>query len=200
MLTETCPRCLARSLFNVVWIGEADWGWQGTTRYKAALVCIACSAPVAGLVDQDGKTIFSLWADRVAGKEFPDVPRPIAETADEAHRCHSIRAYRAAVLLARSVIEATAKEEGITSGNLLKKIDDMFDQRLIREHVRDGAHEVRHLGNDMAHGDFIAPVAAEESSLILTLMGEVLEEVFQSVARVQRARELRAAKAAETGS
>ncbi|WP_217628228.1 DUF4145 domain-containing protein [Micromonospora nigra] len=200
MLTDTCPRCRARSLFEVVWIGGSDWGWQGTTRYHAALVCVACGRPVAGLTDQAGKNIFRLWVDRVDGKEFPDVPSHIAETADEAYRCHSIEAYRAAVLLARSVIEATAKEKGITSGPLLKKIDEMFDQRLIREHVRDGAHEVRHLGNDMAHGDFITPVQAEESSLILTLMGEVLEEIFQSVARVQRARELRAAKAAETGS
>jgi hypothetical protein len=162
--------------------------WYGAKAYRAALVCMACFRPVAGLVDIHSKEIRDVWADRVAGKEFPDVPRHIAETADEAYRCYSIRAYRAAVLLARSVIEATAKERGITSGSLLKKIDELFDKRLIREHVRDGAHEVRHLGNDMAHGDFVAPVEAEEASLILTLMSEVLEEVFQSVARVQRAR------------
>jgi len=137
-------------------------------------------------------------ADRVVGKEFPDVPDRIAEAADEAHRCLSIKAYRAAVLLARSVIEATAKEKGITTGSLLSKIDEMFDRRLIREHVKDGAHEVRHLGNEMAHGDFVEPVREDEAELILVLMGEVLVEVFQSVARVQRARELRAAKAAQS--
>nr|MDT0662601.1 DUF4145 domain-containing protein [Micromonospora sp. DSM 115978] len=187
-------------MFKVVWTGGPDFRWGGSTHYKAALVCVACDNAVAGLVDESEKTIFSLWADKVAGKEFPDVPAHIAETADEAHKCHSIHAYRAAILLARSVIEATAKEKGVTDGSLLKKIDDMFDRRLIREPVRDGAHEVRQLGNDMAHGDFIAPVEVEESSLILTLMDEVLDEVFQSVARVQRARALRTAKAAETGS
>ncbi|MEV4390207.1 hypothetical protein AB0J68_31615, partial [Micromonospora sp. NPDC049580] len=119
MLTETCPRCSTRSLFRIVWTGDPDFGWIGETRYKAALVCVACGTAVAGLVDQSGKTIFSLWADRVAGKEFPDVPAHIAETADEAHRCHSIKAYRAGVLLARSVIEATAKEKGITNGGLI---------------------------------------------------------------------------------
>ncbi|MFB6397976.1 DUF4145 domain-containing protein [Polymorphospora lycopeni] len=198
MLVDTCPRCGARAQFEVVWIGKpGSWSRE---RYPAALVCIACGSPVAGDVSERGHHILGLWADRVTGKEFPDVPRHIAETADEAHRCHSIKAYRAAVLLARSVIEATAKEKEITNGSLIKKIDEMFDRRLIREHVKDGAHEVRHLGNDMAHGDFIDPVDAEESGLILTLMSELLEEVFQSVARVQRARDLRAAKVTGSGA
>jgi Domain of unknown function (DUF4145) len=102
--------------------------------------------------------------------------------------------YRAAVLLARAVIEATAKDKGITTGSLSRKIDAMYDARLIREDVRDGAHEVRYLGNDMAHGDFIESVLREDAELVLALMDEVLEEVYQSPARVLRRREARVTK------
>jgi hypothetical protein len=69
----------------------------------------------------------------------------------------------------------------------------MFDANLIRAHVRDGAHEVRYLGNDMAHGDFVDSVSTEDSELVLTLMDEVLLEVFQSPARVKRRRDARMA-------
>ncbi len=42
----------------------------------------------------------------------------------------------------------------------------------MREFVKDGAHEVRYLGNDVAHGDFVDPVEIEEAGL--SLMDEVL--------------------------
>lgn len=108
-----------------------------------------------------------------------------------------VDAHRAAAILARAVIEATAKDKGITTGRLVQKIDAMYDARLIREDVRDGAHEVRYLGNDIAHGDFVEPVSKEDADLVLTLMDEVLEEVFQSPARVKRRRDNRLAKKAD---
>lgn len=55
-------------------------------------------------------------------------------------------------MLARAVIEATAKAKEITTGTLYKKIEKMHEQGLLSELVRDQAHEVRYLGNDMAHG------------------------------------------------
>ncbi len=131
------------------------------------------------------------------GKDFPDVPQHIAEAASEAYKCHSVSAYRAAVQLARSVVEAVAKEKGITQGNIFGKINELFDRKFIREHIKDGAHEVRHFGNDMAHGDFVSPVTIEEAELVLILMGEILEEVYQSPARVSKAQAARAARLAQ---
>ncbi len=127
----------------------------------------------------------------VVGKEFPDVPQHIAEAASEAYKCRSISAFRAAALLARSVIEAIAKDKGVTQGTLVSKIDELFNQRFIREHIRDGAHEVRFLGNEMAHGDFISSITDEERELALILMSEIIEEVYQSPARIARARAAR---------
>jgi hypothetical protein len=135
------------------------------------------------------------WQPQIAPEppehEFPDVPRPIADAAAEAYACHELAdAHRAAVLLARSVIEATAKDKGITNGTLLTKIDAMSN--MIRPHVRDGAHQVRLLGNDMAHGDYVSGISAEDADLVLTLMSEVLDDVYQSPARVRRAQDARA--------
>lgn len=118
------------------------------------------------------------WRPKHAvGKNYhEDVPEHIAGADSEAHQCRSVDADRAAVLLARSVAEATAKDKGITSGNLRAKIDTMYGQELVPKIVKARAHEIRHLGNDMAHGDFTQPVTPEEADEILELMDEVLDE------------------------
>jgi hypothetical protein len=119
-------------------------------------------------------------------RDYPDVPAHIAAAATEAFECHSDGHYRAAILLARSVIEATAKDKGITSGNLQTKIQEMERQNLIRPNIEAMAHGIRGYGNEMAHGDFVAPLSAEESALVIELMGEILNEVYQAPARLTR--------------
>lgn len=136
------------------------------------------------------------WPAVGVSKDFEDVPLHIADAASEAHRCHSIGAYRGATALARSVIEASAKDKGITKGMLHAKIDALQKAGHIRQHITEAAHEVRHLGNEVAHGDFVDPIDKLEAEEILALMGEVLQEVFQSPARVARVRETREAKQA----
>jgi hypothetical protein len=127
------------------------------------------------------------WFPRSAvGKTYDDVPHRIAATASEAHVCLEVGSLRAAALLARSVVEATAKEKGFESGSLAAKVDALCEADLVRPQIKAAAHEIRYLGNEMAHGDFIAPVSTEDAELILELMDEVLEEVFQSPARVAR--------------
>jgi hypothetical protein len=134
------------------------------------------------------------------GKRYPDVPVAIAAAASEAHRCMAVEGYRGAVILARSVIEATAKDKGMTTGkrDVVTKVDAMYEARLIREDIRDGAHEVRHLANDSAHGDFAEPVPRTDAELILALMDEVLQEVYQGPARVARRKAARRDKGTTT--
>lgn len=123
---------------------------------------------------------------RGSAPTYPDVPEHIASAAVEAHECHSIGAHRSTVQMARAVIEATAKAKGITTGPLIAKIDQLDAQRIIRPTVAAGCHEVRHLGNDVAHGDFLTAVTAEEADEVMVLMDILLDDVFQAEARVSR--------------
>jgi len=132
-------------------------------------------------------------------RSFPHVPKHIASAASEAFECHSIGAHRAAGSMARSVIEATAKDKGITKGNLQSKIDEMEKQSLVRPLIKDAAHEVRHLGNDIAHGDFIDPVTKEETAEVLELMAEILNEVYQAPAKIAKRQAARTAKVQSGG-
>lgn len=127
-----------------------------------------------------------VWAPTfVAGQAFPDVPDHIAKAASEAFKGNSIGNHMSAILMARTVIEASAKEKGITKGNLLSKIDSLANQSLIRADTKEAAHAIREFGNDMAHGDISDPVLPEDADEVLVLMSEILNELFQGPARVQ---------------
>ncbi|MFD8611023.1 DUF4145 domain-containing protein [Streptomyces sp. NPDC059631] len=171
-------------------------GWGEGERIQAIFQCDGCNhlSLAAGerVPDFGGTTRLVIppsdWLPlQVARHGFDDVPEVIADMAAEAHQCLSISATRAAVALARAVVEATAKKRGILRGTLEKKVDKLFEDRLIREYVRDAAHEVRFGGNEVAHGDLLAePMDEARAREIIGLMDEILEEVFQSPARVAR--------------
>jgi hypothetical protein len=124
-------------------------------------------------------------------RDFPDVPPHIASAASEATVCLSASAYRAVGSLARAVMEATAKDRGAAGSNLEKRIDALHAADEVRSHTKEQAHEIRHFGNDMAHGDFADPVNREEAEEVIQLMVEVLDEVYQSPARLARRKEAR---------
>lgn len=127
------------------------------------------------------------WLPRVGESPiFEDVPSHIAQAAQEAHSAASISAFMAAILMARTVVEATAKEKDVTKGNLLSKIDRMAELNIIRQDTKDAAHEIRLQGNEMAHGDITTQPTEEDAGEILDLMDEILNEVFQGPARTAR--------------
>ncbi|KUM32832.1 hypothetical protein AR539_12485 [Arthrobacter sp. EPSL27] len=100
--------------------------------------------------------------------------------------CMSVSAHMSAILMARSVIEAVAKDNGIDSGSLFKKIDAMHSKGLITEFAKKTAHTIRTFGNDMAHGDFTVEVDAADAKGVLTFMDYILREVYQAPAELQR--------------
>lgn len=202
MATITCPACKAITNFHVVFSDQvpitSSFFERGGVRMHvmAALQCgnEECAVLIGGVMRD--QRVVEHWPQEIFTKTIKDVPAHIAGAAEEAHLDLAHGAYRSAGAMARAVVEATAKEMGVTSGSLRSKIDELRKRDLLRAAIAEAAHEVRHLGNEMAHGDFVTPVSAEEAAEALALMDEVLDEVFQSPARVKRVREAREAKRA----
>ncbi|ROS62195.1 uncharacterized protein DUF4145 [Frigoribacterium sp. PhB160] len=112
--------------------------------------------------------------------DFDRVPEHVARCAQQAHVSHQVGAEIASILMTRTTIEATAKSKGLTSGNLYSKIEAMAEQGIIRRDALNVAHAIRHLGNDMAHGDVEDPPTPEDASDALKLMDLILSEVYQA--------------------
>ncbi|WIB16669.1 DUF4145 domain-containing protein [Curtobacterium sp. MCPF17_050] len=138
-------------------------------------------------LNQRGTSYWSWEPKTVGGRSYSDVPPQIAGPASEAHSCYSIGAYRAAVLMARSVIEAGAKDKGVETGSLYGKIAALAGQQVIRPLIADAAHEVRLLGNDMAHGDFATTdITADEAGEVLDLLDVFIAEVYELPGKINR--------------
>lgn len=212
MPTITCPYCEYR--VNLTYV-EASARTVTTDPYlaTAAYTCDQClrMLTVAANCEDPGPSNRSSpahimlklkplaqtgdWQPKtVMGKQFPDIPASIAAPASEAFECRSIGAYRAAVLMARSVIEASAKDKEITSGSLLQKIDKLAEEGHIRHMLATAAHEIRLTGNDMAHGDFAtAKIDENEADELLGLMEDFLRELYELPTRVAARRAKRTA-------
>jgi len=115
----------------------------------------------------------------VSVREYVAVPDHIGEAAKEAHRCAATGSPMAAILMARTTLEATAKHKEITSGGLMQKLADMRDKGLIRPNIHDAADAIRAFGNDMAHGDIEERPSEADAQIVLKLMDLVLVEVFE---------------------
>lgn len=212
MASTVCAFCEVKSNMVPQWANtraievHIGGGVTHSTMLQGIAVCANCgrssmgvSTAVGNGPDAKAKMAASerfTWYPRVGqSPEFPDVPEHIAAAAKEAHSCASVNAPMAAILMARTVVEATAKAKGITSGTLFHKIDELAKQSFVRESTKEAAHEVRHFGNDMAHGDIEDPPSNDDADEVLELMSEVLNEVFQGPARTARIRAKREASA-----
>ena len=185
-----CPHCRAISAFTA--FGPGAGGSAPDNTYHAALKCNneTCKRVVGGIVaSHDTQVVLDWWPKHVGGKAFPDVPEHIASTADEAHQCLSIGAHRGSIALARAVVEATAKDKGISKGALDKKIDELAKQGIISDAMKDAAHEIRFAGNEVAHADLAEePITKEDAEEVLQLMDAILTRVYQEPAQVERVR------------
>lgn len=171
-VAATCDAChrfntalgVTANVSRVLEVGQVLLG--GTALSEAETMTIASWAPPAMLpVD----TSF--------------IPDGVGGFFKEAHDAFSISAYRAVLLLVRSVIEATAKDRGITSGSLVAKINELATAEHIRKGTRDMAHALRILGNDMAHGDIDVVPTKEDASDALIIARFVLDDVYVADAR-----------------
>lgn len=120
------------------------------------------------------------WAPKwVEGQDFDYAPDHIESAASEAYKCLSVGAYMSAILMARTAIEAAAKDKGVTKGNLSSKIDELASAGLIREPIKEAAHKVRLFGNDMAHGDITVEVTHNDAEQNLRVLNFILQDLYE---------------------
>ena len=206
MPSTTCPSCERFANMTVQW-GQVD---DSKAEVRFAATCDYCGnlstalgKEVAGghggvttdltyvrrtAAIAEAKESLEWWPKVGVAPAIVDVPQAIARAAREAYSSASVGNHMAAILMARTVVEATAKDKGINTGSLSSKINAMREAGLIRPAIAEQAHEVRFAGNDMAHGDIEAEVDATDSEELLALMAETLSEVFQGPARLERIR------------
>lgn len=186
-----CPHCGTYSNFTHRWSSPLNDDIIFATRPDTGhYTCDRCELPIAALHDSTGSRGLKVyWPTRASGKTFLDVPGLIAAAASDAHTCLSAGSPRGAVAIARSVVEAVAKDKGICNGNLKSKIEALLSAGYISEAMKEAADEIRFAGNEAAHGDLVAEqLTLDDADEIVGLMDTMLERVYQEPAQIARIR------------
>jgi hypothetical protein len=186
MPTLTCPYCRAIANFQMRhhWIEKKPDGESGD---YAVWVCDNCHEPVVGTPDQFGAPT-SYYPQHVAAPPLPDVPEEVAADAREAHRCLSVQAFRAAVVMARRAMQSAAYDKGAPEDNLVAQIDWLEEQRVITPLMKEVAHTIRLAGNAGAHPDRdgLRDVGEAEARAVIDFLDDFLKYVYEIPARVAK--------------
>lgn len=132
------------------------------------------------------KTVNSLISDSVK-KDF-----------EEALLCQSVGAYRGAAVLARRAVQLICLDKGAKKGEKLRKqIEELFDNNIITQDIKDWADEVRYIGNDAAHPNK-EEVNKEDSEDILELLESLCDVLYVAPARAAKRKQKRTSVCRET--
>lgn len=169
--------------------------WCGNMNVAIMQVSKALThSEVRELADSGSKIV--MWRPRPnSAPDLSAAPDHIEGPAREVYQARDTGAKRASILMGRAVIEAIAKDHGVTERVTLEaKIKKLHEKKIILASTAEDAHEVRHLGNDMAHGDFSTEVTDEDVDDIIAIMYDLIEQLYMSEARRKRLREKREAR------
>ncbi|RSX57739.1 DUF4145 domain-containing protein [Bifidobacterium samirii] len=126
------------------------------------------------------------------GKQYSDVPADVAQAASECYKCFNIGAYRAVVIMARSVLEAIITEKISHPANqqgkdktLTVKLKDAADAGIIDRRLSDLAKAIKDIGNGATHNIF-EEVSKDEAAYILGFMDLLIEDLYQQEERLKK--------------
>ena len=141
----------------------------------AIIICQSCNKRfVATKKADEWQSVFPILT------RLPDdlIPEPIRGQFGEANLCFAVGAYRAAVTMCQTALEAMWREKQ-SSG-----LDDLKDKGIISEKLRSQAEEIRLWANIIKHDKFPDPINREDAEQLLAYLEVMLHEVYVAPARL----------------
>ena len=181
------------------WRFSADTDWD---KNKSLLIfsCVNCGFPNIAEVETseaectlgyDPEDHIIRWLPiQPMGKVYANTPEDIASMASEVHKCHEIGADRAAVILARSVMEGiVAKQEEVPpKKKLYERIEDLKRAGKITSRTADAATAIRLCGNDYVH-NVLEQVDREYTEIVVQILDSVIDDLYSNPSLVSQAME-----------
>lgn len=177
-----------------------DWH-EGNDDFFVVYTCANCGYPnIARYIQVDSSLESGIdydnpeeWIPAAGiGKEYSDVPEAVANAASEAYECFSIGAYRATVIMSRSVLEAIATEQIARPANdrgkdkgLKDKLKDLVDEGVISPQLGAYASSIKDIGDGSTHNIFES-VTKDEASYILDFLDVIIDEIYRRNAKFEK--------------
>ncbi len=148
------------------------------------LMCWRCENPILIVQDNIGNMVEGdIWDTPVKlypSQEIrinPDAPKPIRVAYEEAAASFKARAYTAAAIMCRKILEGICKEHGVRERTLIKSLERMKDERIIDERLYEWADVLRLVGNEAAH-DVNVTISRDDAKDMLEFTNAILDYLF----------------------
>ena len=183
MITD-CDKCNARVSVRIH--GEYAFGDPREELPMKALLasCPECYEPILLGIELYGRQgDEEMWSDpwRMYPTDFqrPNsaIPNSIAVDFVEAQRSFRARAYRAATVMCRRVLEMTCAELGVRHSSLASSLRALLDAGHIDSRLYEWASELRLVGNAAAH-DVASEVGKHDAEDVLAFTEAIIDYLF----------------------
>lgn len=170
----TCPFCMERGNFEVAFHAEKSKSNSPKKLNFDTLKCGNCSGYVMTLWSASEYGFGNALHDYhvlpwpLKFENHPDHwPDTVGRYWLQAKRSLAGENWDAAVMMARSALQASLRDQGASGENLKKDIDELAAQGILSPIMRDWSHQVRQLGNKSAHPDPEQPPPSGQEALDL---------------------------------
>ncbi len=129
----------------------------------------------------------SIWPTATPLLDEENIPPDIYEALENAYRAAYAEAYLACLLACKTTLERIWHQEGASG------IDELASKGLLPTYLKDQAHEVRRLANEIDHHNVPSGTLGEtDCEEMLEFVSAVVRAIYVEPARLKKAAERRA--------
>lgn len=177
MTAYFCPHCKINSTFsnlgpNATPAGEHHTVW-------------ACDTCGRGVFVLSHRIVYP----EVRSEAPEEYPEAVRENYSEALRSVNSNNPKAAVIVARSALQAATREHGAKGDNLKQEIEYLADQHVIPVALKDWAHELRDGGNLVGHPEPGKAVDMADAEELMALAESLFEYLYVIPIQLERRRQ-----------
>ena len=119
-----------------------------------------------------------------------DVPEAVASPIKESLDCLSVSAFNGFAAVVRRALQAICEDKDSSGSKLYGQLKDLFDGLQLEAEDRQAAEQIMLTGHDGAHPQ-LPDVTKDRAYLVLELLRDFVDQVYQRPGRIKAAKELR---------
>lgn len=195
----TCPFCMESGNFQVEHHAEKKKANSSKKLNFDTLKCGNCSGYVmacwsAGEYSSgQSRHDYRVLPAPLQLQRYPEyLPDIVGRHWLQSKRSLSGENWDAAVVMARSALQAALRDKGASGKNLKQEIDDLASRGLLPPIMKAWSHEIRNLGNDAAHpAETQDPASPQQASELVRFLDFFLECSYSLPHRIDQYRSRR---------